>query len=52
MRRPKRVRDDVYGGQPASPPLTPTFAKRYENATNVTRNAAETIHMSGLMSRQ
>ena len=25
---------------------------RYENATNVSRNATDTIHMSGLTSRQ
>ncbi len=33
-------------------PATQTMPVRYENATNVNRNAADTIHMSGLTSRQ
>ena len=33
-------------------PATQAMRNRYENATNVNRNAADTIHMSGLTSRQ
>ncbi len=33
-------------------PATQAMPIRYENATNVSRNATDTIHMSGLTSRQ
>ena len=33
-------------------PATQAMLVRYENATNVSRNATDTIHMSGLTSRQ
>lgn len=33
-------------------PATRAMRIAYENATNVNRNAADTIHMSGLTSRQ
>ena len=33
-------------------PATQAMPVRYENATNVSRNATDTIHMSGLTSRQ
>ena len=37
--------------RPSASPQAPP-GPYYENSTNVTKNAADTIHMSGLMSRQ
>ena len=49
-RRPRDLRRPFATCNPNR--ATQAMRSRYENATNVSRNATDTIHMSGLTSRQ